>query len=205
MGPFCKLKYGELGMFSNNRFTPSVAAPICMLLFGLPAMVASAEENFGVDSFSGSYVMTFHGSFSSAPPPPLPNVVLDFEAAQVGRLTFDGGGQVDGAYTLTFHNPEIPFPIRSRFAVRATYSVGSDGHLVIEAEEFRIDASGGVGETPANAVTYECYIVQSRRLAECLQHSLISYQQGPTEKLLPHTMSGSLQRQTHRRRYSADW
>jgi hypothetical protein len=31
--------------------------------------------------------------------------------------------------------------------------------------------------------------------AECLQHTLISYQQGPDPKLLPLTMSGSLQRQ----------
>lgn len=156
---------------------------------------ASAQANFDTAALKGNFVMTFHGSFSSAPPPPLPSDVLTFEAAEVGRLTFDGSGQAIGVYTLTFHNAAIPFQVRSRFSMLATYTVSPDGHVIIEAEEYRLDAAGTPTPMPVNTVKYECYIVAHQQLAECLQVNLVSLQQGPEPRLLPHSMSGSLQRQ----------
>ena len=171
------------------RFHGSVLLLVCSTV--LPA--AAWSQQFVAPSIVGSYVMNFHGTFSSTPPP-FTGEPLDFEAAMVGRLTFDGSGQAYGEYTLTFHNVQIPFQVRSRFAVEAAYTVEPDGHLVVESDEYRLDESGTQGATPDNSVIYECYLVRTQS-AECLQHTLISYQQGPDATLLPLTMSGSLQRQ----------
>ena len=142
----------------------------------------------------GSYVLSLNGSFTS-PPPPFTGTPLQFQAAQVARLTFDGAGQAWGEATLTFHNPAVPFAVRTRIALRANYTVDSNGHLVISVEESPLDVNGDPAPAISNTVTYECYIVQRRRLASCLLHTLISFQQGPDPRNLPVTMAGSLRRQ----------
>jgi hypothetical protein len=175
-----------------------VKACLAGILFvgSLAVLPGSANaQGFSAASILGDYVMAFDGTFASLPPPPFPQDPLDFEAAEVGRFSLDGAGRVYGDYTLTFHNVEIPFPVRSRFHVTGTYTVEPDGHLVIETEEYHLDASGTPGAEPANEVTYECYLVHRMQSAKCVQHTLITYQQGPQPKLLPDTMSGSLERQ----------
>jgi hypothetical protein len=75
--------------------------------------------------------------------------------------------------------------------VFGTYEVDPDGHMTIEIDEFPIEAMG----ERDNSVTMECYIVQPQQLARCIQHTLITFQQGPDPKPLPLSMIGSLERQ----------
>lgn len=170
---------------------------VCMAVALLATVVctsAVAQGLFGIRSIDGTYVATLDGAFSSAPPP-FTGERLKFDAALVGLFKFDGAGQMSGIFTLTFHNPALPFAVRSRTAIHGTYSVAADGYLVIEAEEFGLDASGTPSPTRDNSVTYECYIAERNTLANCVLHSLITYQQGPEPVVLPVTMSGTLRRQ----------
>lgn len=155
---------------------------------------AFSTNNFGTESVRGPYVVSFEGAFTSAPPP-FTGAALQFRAAQVGHLEFDGAGQAWGEATLVFHHPSLPFGVRSRVALIGNYTVSPDGRLQINIEERALDVNGEPGPAVANTVVYECYIVRHRRSARCVMHSLVSFQQGPAPRVLPVTMSGSLRRQ----------
>jgi hypothetical protein len=164
-----------------------------MLLIG-PGLGARADEIFGTQSLRGAQILSFHGSFSSAPPPFTGDRVR-LDASQVGRLQFDGNGQVWGEYTLTFHTPTVPLAIRTRFSVFGTYRVEPDGRLLIETEEYVIEPQERRDDLRDNAVTYECYLVQRQRAARCVLQSLVTFQQGPEPIPLPVAMTGMLEAQ----------
>ena len=168
-----------------------VAALTSAFLF---STASALQDNHSVDALSGNFILNLDGAFSSAPPP-FTGEVLQLDAAQVSRLYFDGSGQMWGESTLVFHHPSFPFGQRSRLALRGTYEVFANGHVLIEVDEFRLDANGQPGPVRTTSAVYECYIVQRQQLARCVLHSLVSYQQGPAPRVLPATMSGTLQRQ----------
>jgi len=163
---------------------------------GLPPS-ARCETDFSSHTINGQYIFSFDGAFSSAPPP-FTGEVLQFSAAQVGRLAFDGAGQAWGEATLTFHHPSLPFGVRSRIALRGNYTVSPDGKLEIYIDEFPLDVNGEPGPDRTNSIIYECYIVRRLVIANCVLHSLVSFQQGLEPRALPVTMSGSLRRQRGR-------
>lgn len=167
-----------------------------VLFAGVSWMPATslARDGFNNASLRGMYIFSFDGGFSSAPPP-FSGDVLEFRAAQVGQLEFDGAGLLQGETILVFHHPTIPFGVRSRRALLGAYTIYPTGRTMLEIDEYSLDANGQPGGIRTNSAIYECQIVQRQQLAECVMHSLISYQQGPDPRELPVTMSGSLQRQ----------
>jgi hypothetical protein len=178
-------------MYRTHKKELVVPALLVALTVMLPG--SAMAQRFSPANIVGKYVLSLDGSFSSAPPP-FTGEALDFEASLIALFTFDGSGNMYGEHTLAFHNVEIPFDVRSRFAVEAKYSVEPDGRLLIESKEFRLDEAGGHGPSPDNIVDYACYLVAVGS-AECTMLRLTTYQQGPEPKLLPSTMSGSLERQ----------
>ena len=93
-------------MISNsyNKYVPT-ALFFFLMFFSLSA-AAWSGPTYGIHSLNGNYVLSLEGSFTS-PPPPFTGTPLQFEAAQIGRLTFDGAGQAWGEATLTFHHPAV--------------------------------------------------------------------------------------------------
>jgi hypothetical protein len=164
-----------------------------MLLLG-PGYGARADEIFGAQSLRGVQILSLNGSFSSAPPPFTGDRVR-LDASAVGRLQFDGNGQVWGEYTLTFHTPTVPVGIRTRFSVFGTYRVEPDGRLLIETDEYVIEPPERRDDVRDNAVTYECYLVQRQKAARCVLQSLVTFQQGPEPIPLPVAMTGTLEAQ----------
>ena len=181
-------------MSENRCFARKLALVIVSAcIFGLPSTTL-AWGSFDNEALRGTFVISIDGTFVSAPPP-FTGSVLPFKASQVGRITFDGAGLAEGEATLTFHHPDIPFGVISRFALSGTYDVASNGSAVISLDEYPLDMNGNPAATRANSVELECYIVRRHFELHCMLHTLISYQQGPAPRSLPVTMSGSLQRQ----------
>lgn len=168
-----------------------VTISACVLT--IPA-TALSWGHFNNGALRGTFVIAIDGTFVSAPPP-FTGGVLPFKASQVGRLVFDGAGLAKGEATLTFHHPDVPFGVISKFAFDGTYDVAANGHVVISLDEFPLDMNGEPMATRANSVVLECFIVRRNFQMRCVMHTLISYQQGPVPRSLPVTMSGSLQRQ----------
>ena len=162
-------------------------------VIALPANATSWGE-FDNDAHRGTYVLSLEGAFVS-PPPPFTGDALQFKAAQIGRLAFDGAGLVSGEGMLSFHNPAVPFGVTSRFAFDGTYDVAPNGKVVINLDEYPLDMNGQPTASPSNSFVLECYVVRRRLQSRCVMHTLISYQQGPMPRILPVTMSGTLQRQ----------
>ena len=169
---------------------------LAALLSGLlvATSATAVHNNLGTEALSGDFVLDLDGSFSSASPP-FNGAVLQLVAAQVGTLSFDGTGQVWGEATLAFHNPSVPMTIRSRKALVGTYSVQPQGRVLINVDEFNLSDDGQQGSQRTSSFALDCYVVQHQQLAQCIMHTLISYQQGPAPKELPVTMSGQLKRQ----------
>lgn len=181
-------------MFIRSRTLRLILNIAAFAIFtSLPA-VALSQGNLDSRALRGAYVLSLDGTFSSAPPP-FTGDVLPFEAAQVGRLVFDGAGLAWGEVTLTFHHPDIPFAVISRISLHGTYNVSPTGRAIISLDEFPIGVNGEPGSVRTNSVVFECYVVRRRLQSRCVLHTLISYQQGPEPRNLPVTMSGLLQRQ----------
>lgn len=174
----------------TRRWFPAVM--VAAWLAASPA--AHADGGFGNHSVQGQYVLDFDGAFSSSPPP-FSGEVLQFRAAMVGIVTFDGSGLASGELTLVFHHPAVPFPIRSRKAVLGSYTVAANGRMLVNVDEFALGDDGQPIGPKGNSLVYECYVVRRQVLANCIAHSLVSFTQGPEPRLLPMTMSGALQRQ----------
>ena len=153
---------------------------------------APARDHFDNKSLRGAFVLSIDGTFVSAPPP-FTGAVLPFRASQLGRLEFDGAGLARGEATLAFHHPDVPFTVISRVAFSGAYDVQANGRVLISLDEFPLDVNGEPAANRTNSLVLECYIVR-RLKSRCVLHTLISYQQGPTPRNLPVTMSGSLQR-----------
>lgn len=171
---------------------PVLWATIFVLSFA-PAATVLSQTNYDTASFNGDFVLSVNGAFSSAPPP-FTGDVLQLMAAEVGLLSLDGAGTAWGEITISFHHPSIPFAPLSRKALFGNYSVEADGRTIINLDEFSLDANGNPLPVRSNSFVLECYILQRQILAKCLLHSLVSYQQGPEPRILPATMSGTLQR-----------
>lgn len=167
---------------------------IALAWLAIPSSPVQADGVFGDHSVQGQYVVAFDGAFSSAPPP-FNGEVLQFSAAMVGILNLDGSGLASGELTLVFHHPAIPFPIRSRKAILGNYSVAANGHVWVNVDEFALGEDGQPAGPKGNTLVYECYVVQRHVLAQCIAHSLVSFQQGPEPRVLPMTMTGALRRQ----------
>lgn len=168
-----------------------VTVSACILTVPATALSWGHLDN---GALRGTFVISIDGTFVSAPPP-FTGSVLAFKASQIGRLVFDGAGLAEGEATLTFHHPDVPFGVISKFALNGTYDVAPNGSVVINLDEFPLDMNGEPVANRANSVVLECYIVRRNFHSRCVLHTLISYQQGPAPRSLPVTMSGSLQRQ----------
>ena len=181
-------------MFNISNFIGAarVSALLALGVLAPPAALSQGVYDNGV--IRGNYVLSFDGIFSSAPPP-FSGPALPFEAAQVGRLTFDGAGMAWGEATLTFHHHEVPFSVVSRVALSGTYGVAPNGNITINLDEYPLDGNGEPASMRFASITYECYVLRRRLVARCVLNSLISYQQGPEPRNLPVTMSGSIERQ----------
>lgn len=181
-------------MFKRNFRGRAVAWAAILALPLTPVTVARSQGVYDNNSLHGEFVFSFDGAFVSAPPP-FSGDVLQLQAAEVGLLTFDGTGTVWGETSISFHHPAVPLAALSRKALRGNYVVTPNGHTLIELDEFSLDSNGDPLPVRSNSFVIECYIVQRQKLAECLLHSLVSYQQGPEPRTLPTTMAGTLRRQ----------
>ena len=177
-------------LFNLKRSSVSAVLILCL------AMPATAESWRPYDNgdLYGAFVLSIDGAFVSAPPP-FTGDVLSFEASQIGRVEFDGAGLVSGDGVLSFHHPDIPVSVVSKVAFDGHYDVAPDGRVTINLDEFPADASGQPGAQRSNSLTLECYVVRRRLRIQCVLTTLITYQQGPQPRILPVTMSGTLQRQ----------
>jgi hypothetical protein len=178
-------------LIHNSRIT--IVTPIIGAFLALSAGGSEAAGKFGTESLYGDFVISADGGFVAMTPfAPGP---LRLSVALVGRLTFDGIGQVGGEWTVVFHNAAVPVGIRSHFEPAGTYYVASNGHLFIDVQEFKVEppaADDGIADA---IVGFECYIVQRQKEARCILHTLISLQQGSDPVPEPITLSGSLLRQ----------
>jgi len=182
-------------MFSNSRFFSLLPAVAVLTWLAGPIPEAKAQDNFGSHSLAGRFVFSLDGAFSSAPPPPFGGVVLQFRTVMIGTITLDGGEQLYGESTLAFHHPDIPYAVRSRKVLRGSYSVAPNGHFLANIDEYSVNNDGVPDMTKSSSFVLECYVVRRQVLARCAAHTLISFQQGPEPRMLPMTMSGSLEQQ----------
>lgn len=143
------------------------------------------DDAFDNRSMRGDFVLSMDGSFSSAPPP-FTGERENFAFTFLGLLHFDGAGQVAGEATLVFENTSAGLVVPR--TVVGTYSVAEDGRMTIETDEF-------VGGFKSNEVTYDCVIVQRRKLARCAITRLIGFSQGPDPVELPISAIGAFERQ----------
>lgn len=152
---------------------------------------AFAEDHgdgvFDNRSMRGNFVLSMDGSFSSAPPP-FTGERENLAMSQVGLFHFDGRGHVAGEYTLAFENELSGGLGFVPFTVVGTYSVAANGRMTIETEDF-------VGDFKSNEVSYECVIVERRKLARCMVTELVSFNQGPDPIVLPASGLGAFERQ----------
>lgn len=183
-------------MIRNTNY-PTRFLLICrraLLLAALILPVCSQAHNAAGGVLQGHFIVSLHGSFKS-PPPPFTGEAIKLDAALVGRYQLSKNGGVVGDQVLTFSNAALPMGVVSRAEISGSYSQGSDGLLVMYLEEDRIDPAGGADGAVDNTSVLECYIVQRFRMARCVLHSLVTYQQGEEPRPLPVTMAGSLERQ----------
>lgn len=144
------------------------------------------NESYGVHSLRGHYAFSMDGSFSSAPPPFMGDRE-SFRFSQLGLYYFDGHGGVSGEFSLAFEN-ETSGGNYSKAIEIGTYTVATDGRMLIEFQDYR-------GDRLINEATLDCVIVKRRKLARCIMVRLISYQQGPQPVPLSVTGLGAFKRQ----------
>lgn len=168
--------------------------PLISTILALSAGPAHATGMFGEESLIGDFVIAADGGFVALTP--FAQEPLRLSVALVGRLTFDGAGQVQGEWTVSFHHEVVPFGVRSHFKAVGEYDVESNGHMFMDFEEFKVEpppADDGVADA---LPSFECYIVARLAEARCVLNQLISLQQGPENPVPePITLSGSLLRQ----------
>lgn len=178
-------------MIRNSK--KMIAVPVIAGFLALSAGIADATGMFGAESLNGDFVISADGGFVALTPfAPDP---LRLSVSMVGHLTLDGRGQVQGNWTISFHNAAVPFGVRSHYETVGTYEVTANGHMFMEFEEFQIEPPAADDGVADGIVGFECYIVKRQREARCILNTLISLQQGPDPVPEPVTLSGSLLRQ----------